>query len=69
MTETLADVLQMQIRRVRDEVLPAYMEIGAPGTFAAAGMRRDLDAAVKALAEQDAVACLGALEALKGWTT
>jgi hypothetical protein len=66
---TLADTLQDEIRRVRDDVLPAYLSIGQAGAFAVAGMRRDLDWATKALAEQDGIECLRALDALKGWST
>jgi hypothetical protein len=55
--------------RVRDEVMPAYIEIGPAGAFALALMRRDLDEAARALAEGDAVACLRAYDALKGYST
>lgn len=64
---SLGDALPAEIRRVRDVVLPAYLEIGAAGAFAAASMRRDLDAATKALVDGDVVAMLRAHEALKGW--
>lgn len=66
---TLADALQAEIRRVRDDVLPAYIAIGYSGGFAAAGMRRHLDAATKALAEGDAVACIRLYKALQEWHT
>lgn len=65
----LAEALMAEIRRVRDEVLPAYLEIGPAGAFAVAGMRGDLDAATRALAEQDAVSCLRLLGELQGWHT
>ena len=65
--KTLADSLQDEIRRVRDDVLPAYLECGPGGAFAVAGMRADMDAAVKALAEHDGVECLRSYEILKGW--
>jgi hypothetical protein len=68
-TTTLADALQAEIRRVRDEVLPSYLEIGPRGAFAVRGMRADLDRATKALAEQDATACLAVYLSLQGWTT
>lgn len=66
---TLGEQLPAEMARVRDEVLPAYVEIGAPGAFAAARMCADLDTAAKAMAEGDVVAMLRAHEALKGWQT
>lgn len=66
---SLAEELQNEIRRVRDDVLPAYLEIGWSGTFAVTAMRVSLDAATRALAESDAVACLKALEDLRGFHT
>lgn len=65
----LAEALQEEIRRVRDDVMPVYVEIGAPGAFALAMMRQSLDRAVKALSEQDGVACLQCFNDLKGYTT
>ncbi len=66
---TLADALLEEIARVRDKVMPAYLEIGPSGGFALACMRKDLDDAARALAEQDGVACLHLYEALKGYHT
>lgn len=66
--ETLGDALPAEMRRVRDDLLPMYLEIGPNGAFAAAGMRRDLDEATRALAEQDTAAMLRIYEKLKGWT-
>jgi hypothetical protein len=52
--------------RVRDEVLPAYLEIGPPGAFGAAMMiRADLDAAAKAMVEGDVVSMLRCYQVLK----
>jgi hypothetical protein len=65
-TDTLGDALPREMARVRDHVLPAYLEIGPVGAFGAMMIRRDLDAATKALAENDVVAMLRAYEALKG---
>ena len=65
----MAEALQVQITRVRDEVMPSYILIGGPGEFALGMMRRDMDAAVKALAEQDAVECLRLFEELRGYST
>jgi hypothetical protein len=64
----LADALMNEIRRVRDGIMPQYLAIGRSGVPALTLMRRDLDAAVRALAEQDATACLRCLEELKGYT-
>lgn len=66
---TLGDALPAEMARVRDEVMPAYIEIGPAGAFALASMRRDLDEAARALAEGDVLACLRAYDALKGYST
>lgn len=66
---TLGDALPREITRVRDVLIPQYLAIGPAGAFALALMRRDLDLAVKALAEQDAVACIRAYNALKRYTS
>lgn len=66
--DTLGDALPREMARVRDEVMPAYIEIGAPGTIALMLMRVSLDAATKALAEGDVVAMLAAYEDLKGYS-
>ena len=67
--DTLADALPREVARVRDEVLPAYLEIGPAGQFAAAMMRRDLDAASKAMIEGDTVEMIRVYESLKGYST
>lgn len=69
MSDTLGDALPREMARVRDEVMPAYLEIGPPGAFALAMMRADLDAAAKAMVEGDVVAMLRCHESLKGYTT
>jgi len=51
--DTLGDALPREMTRVRDEVMSAYIEIGQPVAFALAMMRRDLDAAQKAMIEGD----------------
>lgn len=63
--ETLADELMKEITRVRDLVLPRYLELGQAGAFAAALMRKDVDDAVRALAEQNATDCLRLLKSLQ----
>jgi molybdopterin converting factor small subunit len=64
---TVGEELPREMARVRDEVMPAYVEIGPAGSVALAMMRRDLDAAAKALAEGDVVAMIRALESLRGF--
>lgn len=66
--ESLGEALPREMARVRDKVLPAYVDIGAPGMFAATMMRADLDAAAKALAEGDVVAMIQVYESLKGYS-
>jgi len=65
--ETLGDAQPREIARVRDEVLPAYIAIGPAGQFAASMMRRDLDAASKAMIEGDTVEMIRVFESLKGY--
>lgn len=67
--DTLGDALPREMARVRDQVMPAYLEIGAPGLFALTMMRADLDLAARAMAEGDVVAILRAYESLKGYKT
>lgn len=65
----LGEQLPKEMSRVRDEVLPAYLEIGESGTFAVGAMRHDLDNATKALAEGDVGAMIQAYIRLKEWHT
>jgi hypothetical protein len=67
-SESLGEALPLEMARVRDEVLPFYLEIGPTGSFAAGMMRRDLDEAAKAMACGDVVAMLRAYQELKGWS-
>lgn len=64
---TVADALIEELARVRDHVMPSYIEIGEPGRFALTLMRQAMDAATRALAEQDALACLRSLDELRGF--
>lgn len=66
--KTLGDALPVEMARVRDQVMPAYLAIGPSGIFALTMMRADLDAATKALAENDAVMALRVYESLKGYS-
>lgn len=63
----LGEALPREMTRVRDTIMPAYLSIGPSGAFALAMMRRDLDAAQKAMIEGDVVAMLAAYQALKGY--
>lgn len=65
--ESLGTELPKAIARVRDRVLPAYLEIGPPGMFAATLMRKDLDAASKAMIEGDVVEMIRVYRALEIW--
>lgn len=67
--DTLGDALPREMARVRDEVLPVYVEIGAPGYLAATMMRNALDRATKAIMSGDIQSMLAAYEDLKGFTT
>ncbi len=68
MVDTVGDALPREMARVRDEVMPAYQEIGPAGGPALAMMRRDLDLAAKAMAEGDVVAMISALKELRGYS-
>lgn len=64
-TESLGEALPAEMARVRDEVMPAYIEIGQPGLLALTLMRMELDRAAKALAEGDVVMMIASYKALK----
>ena len=63
--DTLGEALPREMARVRDKVMPAYVEIGPAGAFGLAMMRRDLDEAARALAEGDVVAMVRVYQSLK----
>ncbi len=67
--ETLADACMAEMTRIRDDVMPAYQEIGPAGGFALMMMRNCLDKATRALAEGDAVTLLRLLPELKEFHT
>lgn len=62
---TLGEDLPKQMARVRDDVLPLYLEIGPNGAFAAMLMRQALDHAARAMAEGDLVEMMRAYQTLK----
>lgn len=66
---TLADSCMAEIARVRDEVMPAYQEIGDAGVFALTMMRATIDDTTRALAEGDATKLLALHERLRGFST
>jgi hypothetical protein len=65
-TKSLGTELPKEMARVRDEVIPVYLEIGPAGIFAVTWMRAALDAAAKAMAEGDVAGMIAAYEELKG---
>jgi hypothetical protein len=68
-TDTLGDALPREMARVRDQVMPAYLEIGPMGGFALSMMRSDLNRAAMAMAEGDVAEMLRAYESLKRYST
>jgi hypothetical protein len=64
---SLGEELPKVMAHVRDEVIPAYQAIGPAGSFALAFMRRDLDAATKALAEGDLPAIIASYQSLTSY--
>lgn len=62
---SLAEALPKEITRVRDEILPAYLEIGEAGMFGAAFIRQTLDIAVAAMSSGDVIAMIQSYQALK----
>jgi hypothetical protein len=69
MTTSLGEDLPRVMTLVRDEILPAYLEIGLAGAFAVACMRRDLDEAQRAMIAGDVVAMLRCYQNLKEYHT
>ena len=63
--DMLGDALPREMARVRDEVMPAYIEIGDAGVFAVYFMRQHLDDAAKAMAEGDLIGMMRAYKNLK----
>ncbi len=64
---TLAAALCHEISRVRDQVMPDFIKLGPPGEIALALMRNDMDRAITALSQQDAIECLRSFKTLKGY--
>jgi hypothetical protein len=66
--ESMAESLPREMARVRDEVMPAYREVGPNGSLALAFMTSDLDRAAKALADGNIVGMIHAYDSLKGYS-
>ena len=64
MTNTLADELPKQMARVRDKIMPAYIEIGNAGVPALMMMRLELDRAAKAMVSGDVVEMIACCKSL-----
>lgn len=67
--DTLGEALPREMARVRDKVMPVYIECGPAGAFALAMMRADLDRAARALAEGDVVTMIDVYQSLKEYST
>jgi len=65
---SVGEEIQVEIKRVRDVVIPQYEEIGDAGKFAIIMMKQTLDEATKALAEGNVVSILRAYQNLKDIT-
>ena len=64
---SLGTALPSEMSRVRDELIPMYESIGAPGIFALTMMRQELDTAATALAEGDVVQMIRSYEGSCLW--
>jgi hypothetical protein len=64
---TVGHALMAEITRVRDKVMPRYLELGEVGRIPLDLMRLHMDAAIRALAYQDAAACIALLVTLKSY--
>lgn len=62
---TLGEALPLEMARVRDVVMPRYVEIGPVGQFALVLMRKDLDDAAKAMIEGDVIEMLRVYQSLR----
>ena len=65
---SLGEALPLEMARVRDKVMPAYLLCGVGGLPALAMMRQALDGATRALAEGDVVEMIRWYNELKDFT-
>lgn len=68
MNASLGEALPAEMARVRDVVMPPYLEIGPAGVPALLMMRAALDAAAQAMAEGDVAKMIVAYQDLKDFT-
>lgn len=64
---SVGEELPKEITRVRDVLIPAYLECGVGGMPAVMLMRADLDEASKAMIEGDVVSMVRVYQKLKEW--
>ncbi|MCB8880077.1 hypothetical protein ACELLULO517_07510 [Acidisoma cellulosilytica] len=62
---SLGDALPREMTRVRDHVLPHYVELGPVGIFGVTMIRKDLDDAARAMAAGDLIEMIRCYKALK----
>ncbi len=67
-SKSLGEALPLEMARVRDEVMPAYRDIGPPGRPALLMMQQALDGAAKAMVEGDVVDMATWFNELKGFS-
>ena len=65
---TLADELPREMSRVRDDVLPQYLAVGATGLPAVTMMRLELERAAAVMVGGDVVGMIGSLRGLRSWS-
>ena len=66
MSENLVEGIQRLVKHVREELMPAYREIGPAGTFGLAMITQAADEGDAAIASGDVVRMLAAFKALEG---
>ena len=64
---TLGDALPKEMKRIREDVIPAYQQIGPAGAFALAMMNNSLTHAEKAMMEGDVARMVVCCEDLKSY--
>jgi hypothetical protein len=61
----LIEAIQFECNKLREQYIPIYLEIGAPGMFAVSMMRLAITKAEKAIADMDVVAMVASLQELR----
>lgn len=67
MAETLGDALPAEMKRMREEVIPAYQSIGPSGNLAIALMNQSLTRSEQALVSGDLGEMIACLEDLRSY--